>query len=139
MCGPDYTLKAMKSLREGVANGKSLTPLQARYMGWVAGGRKANGGIVGYKEGGEVKEYANGGEIKGKGTAKSASIKAKVEEGAFVVPAENSEKAKAIREELLESPADEKAELNHKGGVDVKLSNGEHLFTKEEADELRIS
>ena len=41
--------------------GLSLTPLQARYMGWVAGGRKANGGIVGYKEGGEVKEYGAGG------------------------------------------------------------------------------
>ena len=32
-------------------------------MGWVAGGRKANGGIVGYKEGGEVKEYGAGGEV----------------------------------------------------------------------------
>ena len=81
--------------------------------------------------------YAKGGEIKGKGTAKSDSIKAKVEKGAFIVPAENAEKAKAIKEELLESPADEKAELEHKNGVSVKLSDGEYMFTKEEAEELK--
>ena len=93
--------------------------------------------LSGYGKWFEKKGYAKGGEIKGKGTAKSDSIKAKVEEGAFVVPAENAEKAKAIKEELLESPADEKAELEHKNGVSVKLSDGEYMFTKEEAEELK--
>ena len=40
--------KAKEILKDGMANGKKLTPKQARYMGWVAGGRKmADGGDVG--------------------------------------------------------------------------------------------
>ena len=83
------------------------------------------------------KYFAKGGEIKGKGTGKSDSIKAKVEAGAFVVPVENVAKAKMIKKELLEIPKEEKAEINHPNGVDVKLSNGEFMFSKEEADELK--
>lgn len=47
--------KAKEILRDGTANGKKLTPLQMRYMGWAAGGSKADGGMVeGYAEGGEI-------------------------------------------------------------------------------------
>lgn len=83
------------------------------------------------------KYFAKGGEIKGKGTGKSDSIKAKVEAGAFVVPVEKVAKAKMIKKELLETPKEEKAEINHPNGVDVKLSNGEFMFSKEEVDELK--
>ena len=98
---------------------------------------KSNVGSFFKKNNFASKYFAKGGEIKGNGTGKSDSITAKVEEGAFVVPVENAAKAKAIKEELLETPADEAAELEHPNGVDVKLSNGEFMFSKEEADELK--
>ena len=79
--------------------------------------------------------YANGGEIKGAGTGTSDSIKAKVKPGSFVVPAENSEIAKSLRKKYL-SENNEKANLKQGGGVDVKLSNGEHLFTPKEKEKL---
>ena len=89
------------------------------------------GGIVG-----KVKSmYADGGEIKGKGTAKSDSISAEVEEGSFVVPAVNAELAKGIRKLYLKAP-NKKANLNQKEGEEVKLSNGEHLFTPQENEYL---
>lgn len=79
---------------------------------------------------------ADGGEIKGKGTSKSDSIDAKVEPGSFVVPAENAHLAEQIREKYL-SGKESKAKLNQGGGVPVKLSNGEHMFTPHEAEFLR--
>ncbi len=82
-----------------------------------------------------LENYADGGEIKGKGTAKSDSIKAKVKEGSFVVPAEASGIAEQLREKVLVK-APKKANLKQSGGVDVKLSNGEHIFTPEEVNEL---
>jgi hypothetical protein len=91
----------------------------------------AKGGIVG-----KVKNmYADGGEIKGKGTAKSDSIKAEVKEGSFIVPAENAELAKGIRKLYLKAP-NKKANLKQEEGEPVKLSNGEHLFTPEENEYL---
>jgi hypothetical protein len=89
------------------------------------------GGLVG-----KVKQMcADGGEIKGKGTAKSDSISAEVEEGSFVVPAVNAELAKGIRKLYLKAP-NKKANLNQKEGEEVKLSNGEHLFTPQENEYL---
>lgn len=79
--------------------------------------------------------YADGGKIEGKGTAKSDSIMAKVEEGSFVVPAENADMAKGIRKLYLKAPV-RKANLNQKEGEEVKLSNGEHLFTPQENEYL---
>ena len=36
--------KAKEMLRDGTAHGKKLTPKQKRYFGWIAGGRKEDGG-----------------------------------------------------------------------------------------------
>lgn len=77
-----------------------------------------------------------GGKIKGSGTAKSDSIKAKVKADSFIVPEENAEVAEDIREEILGDKGDKKAELKQKGGEDVRLSNGEHMFTPEEVEEV---
>jgi hypothetical protein len=99
------------------------SPLTNQYM--------KKGGVVS-----KVKQmYQDGGEIKGKGTAKSDSIEAKVKEGSFVVPAENAELAKGIRKLYLKVP-NKKANLKQKEGEEVKLSNGEHLFTKKENEYL---
>lgn len=47
--------KAKKILRDGTAQGHPLTPKQKRYMGWVAGGKKAYGGGADVNvEGGEI-------------------------------------------------------------------------------------
>ena len=89
------------------------------------------GGIVS-----KIKGYSDGGQIKGKGTGKSDSILAKVEADSFVVPEENAEVAEEIREKYLGKPPKSKANLNQKGGEKVKLSNGEHLYTPEEKEEL---
>lgn len=97
---------------------------------------QGNLNLVGHKKGGLVQNLANGGEIKGKGTAKSDSIHAKVEEGTFIAPAENAKIAEDVREIYLGKPPKSKASLNEKGGVPVKLSNGEHKFTPEEKEEL---
>lgn len=82
-----------------------------------------------------IQNKADGGKIEGKGTAKSDSIHAKVEEGSFVVPTENAEMAKGIRKLYLRAPV-KKANINQKEGEEVKLSNGEHLFTPEENEYL---
>lgn len=90
------------------------------------------GGLVG-----KIKQmYADGGEIKGKGGPKEDKIHAEVEEGSFVVPAKNNELAKGIRELYLKVPKGKKANLHQKEGEEVKLSNGEHLFTPEENEYL---
>lgn len=94
-----------------------------------------------YKKGGTVKapkmqKCADGGKIVGKGTAKSDSITAKIEDGAFIVPAKNAKVAEVLREKVLLKAPKTKAPLNDKGGVNVKLSNGEHKFSKEEKEEL---
>lgn len=48
--------KAKIMLKDNQANGKPLSPAQKRYFGWIAGGSKADGGMVeGYAKGGEVK------------------------------------------------------------------------------------
>lgn len=83
----------------------------------------------------ETDGYSDGGKIKGKGTGKSDSIKAEIKEGSFIVPAENAEVAEVIRKKVLKAPV-KKANLSQKGGVDVKVSNGEHSFTEKEAEKI---
>jgi len=90
------------------------------------------GGVVG-----KVKQMcAKGGVIKGEGGPKDDKIEAKIKPGSFVVPAENTKVAETLREKLLMKAPKMKADLNQKGGEDVMLSNGEHLFTPEEKHEL---
>lgn len=80
--------------------------------------------------------YKDGGKIVGKGTDTSDSIKAKIKEGSFIVPAKNAVVAKMIKNKVLGGEKEEKAELNHPDGETVKLSNGEYVFSPEETKEL---
>lgn len=101
--------------------------IKARARSLLKNMKKANGGYI-------MDEYALGGIISGKGTAKSDSIKASVPEGSFVVPAENAHIAEMLRKHFL-SKKKGKADLKE-GGIPVKLSDGEHLFTPDEVKEL---
>jgi hypothetical protein len=95
-----------------------------------------------FKKGGLVNKMqscAKGGEIKGKGTGTSDSIKAKIKPGSFIVPAKNAKVAEVLREEVLDKSPKAKADLNQKGGADVRLSNNEHLFSPEEVEILTIA
>lgn len=80
--------------------------------------------------------YSKGGKIIGQGTGTSDSIKAKVEPGSFVIPKKNAAKAKELKKEILGGDKEEKAELNQHGGADIRLSNGEYVFSPEEKAEL---
>jgi hypothetical protein len=83
-----------------------------------------------------INQYAKGGVIKGPGGPTDDLKKGKVKAGSFVVPADNAKVAETLREKLLMKAPKMKADLNQKGGEDVMLSNGEHLFTPEEKHEL---
>jgi len=85
---------------------------------------------------GDALNFANGGKIVGAGTPKSDSINAKIEDGSFVVPAENAKEAEIIRKVVLKKAPKMKANLKQAGGENVKLSNGEHLFSPEETEKL---
>jgi hypothetical protein len=82
--------------------------------------------------------YSKGGKIVGKGTGTSDGITAKVRAGSFIVPAKNAEIAEEIREKVLRKAPSKKANLSQGGGVEVKLSNGEHMFDENEAKEIEI-
>lgn len=56
--GPSSS-KAREMLRDGTAHGKALTPKQKRYFGWIAGGRKQDGGTSGWLD-----QYQDAGEYK---------------------------------------------------------------------------
>lgn len=103
--------------------------------------RKVNAemALAGAEQGSKVADYnmAEGGVIKGPGTGKSDSIKnKKIPAGSFVVPAENAPIAASLRSALLGKPT--KA-ANLKSGGNIDVSNGEHLFTPEEALVLQQS
>ncbi len=75
---------------------------------------------------------SDGGQVKGKGSAKSDSIPAKIDGDGFVVPEENAAIAMVIRHKFLGDSPTAKADLKA-GDSKVKLSNGEHYFTGPEA------
>jgi len=81
---------------------------------------------------------AKGGMVKGKGGPTSDSISAIVKAGSFVVPAKNAPIAKEIKKMIAPSKKKE-ADLKQKGGTEVRLSDGEFLFTPEEKDEIEAS
>lgn len=83
-----------------------------------------------------IQNMKDGGKIKGKGTAKSDSVKTKMNPGDFVVPAENADKAMELGEKYLGWDKNETAK-HEEGSEPVNASNGEVKFTKEEADYLR--
>lgn len=82
--------------------------------------------------------YKDGGPIKGPGTGKSDSVKAKIKPHSFIVPEENSETAEVIRKVVLKAPST-KANLNQTSGTEVKVSNGEHIFTPQEKEKIKKS
>lgn len=84
-------------------------------------------------------EYKDGGKIVGPGTGKSDSINANAETGAFIVPAENAKKAMEIGQKALGWEASQRASLSDGDVKGIKLSNGEVMFTREEAQALRKS
>lgn len=100
---------------------------------------------VSYKKGGEVlttrkpvpsaDSSSQGGKIKGDGTAKSDSIQKRIEDGSFVVPAKNADKAMNLGREYLDWDGNEMAGRSYPG-TEVKVSNGEVLFTPEEVSIL---
>lgn len=87
-----------------------------------------------FANGGE-KVDDNGGKIVGSGTAKSDSISKNVEDGSFIVPAENAQKAMNYGKTYLNWKDDELASRTYPG-TETKLSNGEVLFTPEEKNIL---
>ncbi len=79
----------------------------------------------------DYNQLADGGKIVGKGTGTSDSIKAEMQDDGFVVPAVNAKIAQELRAKYLGDPKSKIASL-HKGKVPVKVSDGEHYFTKSE-------
>ena len=84
-------------------------------------------------------EYKDGGKVVGPGTAKSDSIKTSADTGTFIVPAENAKKAMAIGQQAFGWDASQRATLSGGDVKGVSLSNGEVMFTREEAAALRKS
>lgn len=82
------------------------------------------------------KGMAKGGEVKGAGGPKTDAITKKVEDGSFIVPAENAERAMELGKNYLNWNGEETANRNYPG-TEVKLSNGEVLFTPEEVNVLK--
>lgn len=76
---------------------------------------------------------AEGGEVSGAGGPKDDKVKMTLQERSFVVPAENADKAEALREKYLGKTT---KKMKSGGNVPVKLSDGEHVFTPEERDVL---
>ena len=77
---------------------------------------------------------AKGGKVVGPGGPKDDKVKAKLKKGSFVVPAENAKVAEVLRKSILGD--DTKTTDATKSGVNVMLSNGEHLFTPSEVKKI---
>lgn len=109
--------KAKEILHDGTVHGQPITDKQRRFFGAMSN------------------KKADGGKIVGKGTGTSDSIPAALEDDGFVVPAVNAKVAEELRAKYLGDSKTKIASLK-KGGVPVKVSNGEHYFTKEEKEIL---
>ena len=77
---------------------------------------------------------AQGGEVEGAGTGKSDSISTSLDKGAFVVPTENASMAKDLGKKFLGWGQGEKVDRG--GSEEVKLSDGEVVFSPEESRKL---
>lgn len=78
---------------------------------------------------------AEGGIVKGPGTGKSDSVPSQVNQGDFIVPAENAQIALAIGAEYLGWDDNQESETEG-GNISKQLSNGEVRFTAEEVQQL---
>jgi hypothetical protein len=81
------------------------------------------------------KSMAQGGRITGAGGPKEDKITKKIEDGSFIVPTENGEKALELGRQYLGWEDGENANRNYPG-TEVKVSDGEVLFTPEEVSIL---
>lgn len=77
------------------------------------------------------KPNKKGGQVVGPGGPKEDKVAANIPDGSFVVPAENAHMAKAIRSLVLGDTPTKKASVKS-GKTNVKLSDGEHVFTPKE-------
>lgn len=113
--------------------------IQAIKAGPVAPQQFANGGPINpnIKLGRAiVNKKAEGGEVQGPGTGTSDDIEVKLNQGDFVVPAMNAPIAQQLRDMYL-GDGGKITPGQKKGDVPTALSNGEHVFTKAEADHLQ--
>jgi hypothetical protein len=76
-----------------------------------------------------------GGRIVGAGDGKSDSIPSKLKKGSFVVPVEHALLAEQLRSKYLNQDT-KTANLNQGGGSPVMVSNGEHLYSPKEAEDI---
>lgn len=90
------------------------------------------------KTGASIQQYGykKGGEVKGEGTGTSDSIDMDAEDGSFIVPADNAEYAMELGREYLGWNDGERASKKD-GDVDIKVSNGEVMFTPKEVSILK--
>ena len=93
--------------------------------------------VSGIQKGRETTSYKSGGKIVGKGGPKSDSIDMKAEDGSFIVPAENKEIALQLGKDYLGWKGDEMAKRNYATGGEIKVSDGEVMFTPEETSILK--
>lgn len=77
--------------------------------------------------------YKHGGVVRGQGGPKDDKVKAKVEAGSFIVPAE---KVSELKKVMKAPKKKEVVNLNQKGGTEIKLSKGEWVLTPEEKQEI---
>lgn len=118
--GIAYALGAKKRLAEQAAATENWSN---SWSSKTAGNMKATG-------------YTKGGKIKGEGTGKSDSIPMKAPAGSFIIPAENAEIGEELGASFLGWDKKERASKNN-GGTDIKVSNGEIIFTPEEVSILK--
>lgn len=97
------------------------------------------GNIIGRSS--TVGKYAKGGRVTGRGTGTSDDINATLPEGSFIIPAKNADKAIAHGKKYLgwdkERIKKIKGSLGGDSGVDAMVSNGEVVFTPQEASRLQ--
>lgn len=133
---PIGSLKRAKSALKLAHNAPNPSGIKsAVYRKYPQLKHKRNGGFMLDTKRGWV-DFQKGGEVDGAGTGKSDSITKRVEDGSFIVPAENAKYAKDLGKEYLGWNGKEMADRNYPG-TEVKLSDGEVLFTPEEVDVLR--
>lgn len=73
--------KAKEILRDGTAHGHKLTAKQKRYFGWIAGGKKEEGGwLEKFQNGGEMSYYQNGLDFKPKTISQDGAIIERINE-----------------------------------------------------------
>ncbi|MBP8113806.1 MAG: hypothetical protein KAY50_00545 [Chitinophagaceae bacterium] len=105
-------------------------------VGMFKGGQVTSPNVEKGKQAVNRQGLAVGGPVEGAGTGTSDDVEAKLNPGDFVVPASNAKIAEQLRQ-MYFGKSDEVTHGDKKGTAPVALSNGEHVFTKAEADVLK--